>query len=139
MKTPFRHLWLQLSLLSALLLAVVPTLGRIAEARHAPDAATLSAHFCGDPGAPATRLAALWQAERALRDALQPPEGKRPHADCDYCPLLAGLIIPAIPALAPAPPAPAALRGGQPDRTIHRDQRHPSGLGSRGPPMFSRS
>ncbi len=138
MKTRFRHLWLHLSLMSALLLAAVPTLGRIAETRQAPDATTLAAHFCGDPGAPATRLAALWQQEQALRQAIEQPEGERRHADCDYCPLLAALVIPAIPSLALAA-RPPALRGWQPVARIRCDEPHPCGLGSRGPPKLSRS
>lgn len=133
MTNRLRHLLLSLSLLAAVLLAAVPTLGRIAQAQQVPDAATLAANFCGDAHAPLHRMLALWQKEQALRQPMQSPHGEH-TPDCDYCPLLASLVALAFIALGVWSPGTRTfrlLRVG----SAHLAFRHPSGLGSRGPPV----
>jgi hypothetical protein len=132
----FRRALARLALFATLLLALVPTLGRIAQARDAGgDAAPSWAALCTARGfervllAPAARVAALARGEGPARPH---PAG----GDCEYCPLLAA----AIPvALAPLSVPPAALPPALCTRSAgpSRAQPHPCGLGSRGPPHFS--
>jgi hypothetical protein len=73
----------------------------------------------------------------ALAEALAPeapPKAPTPHehADCDYCPLAASTALPLVAALPATTPSthvalPARISAPFP-------RRHPSGLGSRGPP-----
>ncbi len=131
MSPRLRHLLHSLSLLAIVLLATVPTLGRLAEARRLPDAAELAIRFCGSVHTPVHRLIALWQQEDGLQRAAAQGDDVQ-HADCDYCPLLAALVSVAVLLL-------ALLQGGlhRPGWvviSIHRLHLHPCGLGSRGPP-----
>lgn len=104
-------------------LALLPSLGRLGGTPpdHAVTPSPMATHAatCADmPGAP---------------DSPAPPGHPPGSYDCDYCPLLAGLSLPAIPATAIAPlPSPRGWRD-----TGSRSRRHafvPIGLGARGPP-----
>ncbi|PJK10582.1 hypothetical protein CO610_01660 [Lysobacteraceae bacterium NML95-0200] len=116
-------LLLKLALLAALLLAVLPTLGRLAQAASA-NAGELIA-LCTTEG---MALAADG------RDPASPlSSGQSALHDCAYCPLLAGLLILAAlilrllqrpQVLCPSiPPPPEASHSGL------------AGLGPRGPPL----
>ena len=132
MSLRLRPLLHRLSLLAILLLATVPTLGRIAEVGRVPDADTLAMRFCGSVHTPLHRLVALWQQEDSLRRAAE-HLGETPHPGCDYCPLLAALVSIALLLV-------ALLRLGIASprwvgTSIRRGYVHPCGLGSRGPPL----
>ncbi|MFC7300431.1 DUF2946 family protein [Cognatiluteimonas weifangensis] len=121
----FRRTMHCLALVAALLLALLPTMGRMAELR--PQADGVWAQIC--------TLAGLQQVQLpALDPEPSPPSGDR-GMDCAYCPLLsalAPLLLWALlllwpqPAATPIPALRAPPRGGR---------GHPSGLGSRGPPI----
>ena len=123
-----------LALLAMLALVLLPTSGRLAgqapgamAAPVQPAAAEAAGHAHGHghgvdqaPGSPV-------------------PEPQRPtphegHADCAYCPLLASVLLAAVPRL---PPATGRQddRWYQPLRTARLAYLHPCGLGSRGPPV----
>lgn len=131
----------RLALFAILLLALVPTLGRLAQARATGADATPSwAELCTVRGL--ERVALLPAAHGNAHGSLQatgeapvPPHGAG-GADCDYCPLLA-MAVPAAIAPATVPPAalPPALCTSRP--LPSREQPHPCGLGSRGPPSDS--
>ena len=131
MSLRLRPLLHRLSLLAILLLATVPTLGRLIEARRIPDAATLAMHFCGSVGTPIHRLLALWQEEDRLHRAAA-HAGEMQHPDCDYCPLLAALVSLGLLHLTLL--RLGILKPGRGDTSIRRTHLHPCGLGSRGPP-----
>lgn len=121
----FRRTMHCLALVAALLLALFPTMGRMAESR--PQADGVWVQIC--------TLAGLQQVQLpALDPEPSPPSGDR-GMDCAYCPLLSALAplllwVPLLvwpqPAATPIPALRAPLRGGR---------GHPSGLGSRGPPI----
>ena len=128
----FRQPMARLALVAVLLLALVPTLGRLAQAREA--------------GFTAARSWAALCTARGMEPVLLPggahgngeaPASPHGAGDCDYCPLLpttlpvvvAPLSVP--PALAPSP----ALCTSHALPT--REEPHPCGLGSRGPPSVS--
>jgi hypothetical protein len=125
----------RLALFAVLLLALVPTLGRLAHARYAGfGAAPAWAALCTSRGLEAVLIPA--NAHAAEHGAGGAPSSPHGAGDCDYCPLLAAsvpvafvrLAVPplaAAPALCTARPLPA------------RESPHPCGLGSRGPPAFS--
>ncbi len=129
-----------LALFAILLLALVPTLGRFAQASAAVgDAAPSWAAMCTARGLESIRLPASTRgmAHDAVHATGEAPAAPRGSAgDCDYCPLLAAAIPVAVAthAIPPAalPPAlctfPALAARAQP---------HPCGLGSRGPPTVS--
>lgn len=130
----------RLALLAILLLALVPTLGRLAQASAAAgEAAPSWAAMCTARGLESIRLPVA--AHDPTYDAV-PATGGAPAAphgaagDCDYCPLLAA-AIPATVATHSIPPAalPPALCTFR--ALAARAQPHPCGLGSRGPPALS--
>src|SRR5690606_29582420 len=119
-----RHMG-RLAFVAVLLLALLPTVGRIAQAQVAGDrAAPVWAELCTVQG---------------LRTVLLPASPTPdPHAgvDCEYCPLLAAAVAPVVGALTVPPPAlPPALCTSP--AAVTRSQPHPCGLGSRGPPLVS--
>jgi len=133
-----------LALLAILLLALVPTLGRLAQARASVgEAAPSWAAMCTARGLESIRLpvAAHDLAHDPAHDA-GAATGEAPAAphgaagDCDYCPLLAAAIpvTVATHSIPPAalPPALCTFRA-----LPARAQPHPCGLGSRGPPTIS--
>ena len=131
----------RLALVAVLALALVPTVGRVAKAGAGVDHgamqhATTAAQVVVDPHA-AHR--GHHGAHHAMAEAPPAAPAPMPHhgdGDCEYCPLLQGLVTPAPAAVAPldaAPPAHVAQRN-TPARIAFR---HPNGLGSRGPPPIS--
>jgi len=121
----------RLALLAILLLALVPTAGRIAQAQASGHQAVSSwAELCTVQGLRKVLLPAPLQTPAAPREA--------PHtgADCDYCPLLAAAVAPVVATVVVPPQAlPPALCTSPP--SIVRSGPHPCGLGSRGPPTVS--
>lgn len=117
----------RLALLAILLLATLPTLGRLFQA-GTPAPPLLTAAMCTTPGG-AARTALDWLAagEQA------PAQPDHVHQDCDYCPLLSALVFAAA-LLAGWFQSIRALVLGI-DLPPPRLARHPCGLGSRGPPL----
>lgn len=116
-------LFSRLAVLAALLLALVPTSGRLYQGLAETDA--VSVQICTLEGLKTLTLPA------AGDDNHGGDSGHSAH-DCDYCPLLSSLLAPAVfVAALPAPAGPAsrplACAGVTSDA-------HPCGLGARGPP-----
>lgn len=113
----------RLALLAILLMALVPTLGRIAQARAAGVEATPS-------------WAALCTMQGLREVPLPSPPAPHASGDCAYCPLLAATTVPPVAVLS-GPPAslPPALCTSLASETPAAP--HPCGLGSRGPPLAS--
>jgi hypothetical protein len=126
----------RLALFAILLLALVPTMGRLAQARSAGADATPSwAALCTVRGLESVPLPPGAHGTTHGGDGIPaPPHGS---GDCDYCPLLANAIplavapLSMLPAVAQAP----ALCTSRTSPT--REEPHPCGLGSRGPPSVS--
>jgi hypothetical protein len=132
----FQRPMARLALFAILLLALVPTLGRLAQARDpGSDAAPPWAALCTARGLESVLLlpGAHGGATHVGGGAPAPSHG---GGDCDYCPLLAATIpVPVAPPVVPiAAPSPA-LCTSRP-ATAHAAP-HPCGLGSRGPPSVS--
>jgi hypothetical protein len=139
----FQRRFAALGLLAMLALALLPTIGRLASptgAAHevAANETTIAAEnaalgaMCTVTGLRYDDTAALALAEALAPEA--PPKAPTPHehADCDYCPLAASTALPLVAALPATTPSthvalPARISAPFP-------RRHPSGLGSRGPP-----
>lgn len=123
----------RLALLAVLLLALLPTVGRIAQARVAGhDAAPTWAQLCTVQGLRTVLLPGPPYQTPA------PAPVPDPHAgvDCEYCPLLSAAVAPVVGALSvPLPALPPALCTSP--APLARTQPHPCGLGSRGPPLVS--
>lgn len=152
MKRPaFRRCAARLARLAALLLALLPAAGRLASATaHHALAQAITAPASGGTAAMAVhavhhQVATSAQARRdqaaagrpASAPELAPPAAPGPQpdgdGDCDYCPLLAALLIlpaPRASVVGDLLPHPAHVHPDVP-RVAHR---HPTGLGSRGPP-----
>jgi hypothetical protein len=115
----------RLALVAILLLALVPTLGRIAQARAASvDAVPSWASLCTAQGL------------RQLSPQAPLPSTPRAPGDCAYCPLLAATVAASIAVSTVPPPAlPTALCTSTPADVP--GEPHPVGLGSRGPPFAS--
>ncbi|WP_158601760.1 DUF2946 family protein [Solilutibacter pythonis] len=120
-----------LALLAMLLLAGLPTLGRLYQSAQSGSPPVVA--LCTVEGL--KQLAQpFWTAAGDTGQPHGAPAGERLAHDCEYCPLLAGLtvlvlLILGLRALAPASPLPL-WRHARPAL-----RRHPSGLGSRGPPI----
>lgn len=115
----------RLALLAALLIAVMPTISRIAGS---------AAH--GD-GAGWAEVCTVGGLKFVKADGDGRPQGAPLHVsadgDCAYCPLATSLILPAlvlalVPQLAPPSPPPAT------PAAWWSGNAHPATLGSRGPP-----
>ncbi len=121
---------LQLAMIAALLMALVPSLIRIGgHANSGPDRTTPMASMSGMHPMHG-HAGMMGEAGHAM-----PSHGDGGHVDCAYCPLLASLAMLAMVLLVlPALPAPGWIfsrRRCAPSVAI----RHPCGLGSRGPPV----
>lgn len=115
------------ALLAVLLLATLPTLGRMrapeAAERHAGNVA-----LCTVQGLKSVRLD-LAQST----DTTPVAPDQHPHDDCNYCPLLAALVhLPVAPGLHLLPPATGTQPVAASNTFIARG--HGTGLGARGPP-----
>lgn len=120
---------LPLALLASLLLACVPTLGRLHQSSNAT--APHEVALCTVEGLK-TVAAPLLAAFASQGEQGAPAPHQKKH-DCDYCPLLASLLVfAAIVLLWLGITSHAAL-----PRFASRDipHCHPCGLGSRGPPL----
>lgn len=119
----------RLALVALLLLVALPTAGRLVHAAAAGGHAAHSVQHAAH-GNHATHQAATPAGGRAPGQ-LRPAPG---DADCDYCPLLASLLVAArvhfLRADAPRTPALPTLPAAPRLAWLH-----PSGLGSRGPPL----
>lgn len=134
----------RLALLAMLALALLPGIGRIAQAREhgaavvaTPFAQPLLGAICTTKGlAYDARLAATEAISFALDDRTDTPApAPPPHADhdCDYCALTSATVVPAsivLPASSPHADATPDPRGD-----THILLYYPRGLGSRGPPL----
>lgn len=139
---PFRHRhhWVtHLALLAAVLLAGMPTLGRLQQALHATGDAASAAALCTIRGLEYVQLPDASETGIGPQGESDHGGGDHPgHAqdDCAYCPLLSGLLLP--PAIASGPPftPTASDHAWRPSATRPLDTSIP-GLGSRGPPTLS--
>ena len=148
-KRHFQQLMHRVALVAAFALVLVPTLGRLAQGRAGGHAETPAiamqampahamahmghamAHASMDPG---LSHAQMGHSQPDTPPSPQPSKHQGHAGDCDYCPLLQMLVAPAAAmatvaiALPPVsvPNAPADARFDTP---------HPTGLGSRGPPL----
>lgn len=136
----FRRLLQSLALAATFALALVPTVGRVAQACHVAEAGDAWGAMCTAAGLEVAATSAMAHAGHAGHDMPAPAPMPVPHhgdgADCPYCPLLQALVAPSVPLLAlpPALHADAVTQRGPVDPTRFR---HPNGLGSRGPPHVS--
>ncbi len=126
----------RLALVAMLLLAVLPTVGRLAQPPAAGMRAGLEA-MCTSAGLRLVDPTTMPHAGHHGGGGPDVPAHPHEGPDCAYCPLLASLAV-ALACLAVAlcdglPRAPAAMRRVSPPRS----RWHPCGLGSRGPPAFS--
>jgi hypothetical protein len=124
----------RLAFVAVLLLALLPTVGRIAQAQ-APaghEVAPTWAALCTVQGLRTVLLPA------SPHESPSPAPTPGPHAgaDCEYCPLLAGTVAPVVGSISVPPPALSPALCTSPD-SVTRTQPHPCGLGSRGPPLVS--
>lgn len=125
-----RHgLLLSLAFAGSLLLALVPSLGRLHQAFAQDPLANPFGQFCSTDGLVARADLSRWLAGNA-----GDPAPRAPADDCDYCPLLVAPALPVaglpVPPAQPLPQARAALRV-QP----RLPQRHLIGWSPRGPPV----
>lgn len=142
--TGFTRTMAALALFAILALVLLPTSGRLAAqdpGGPAPSAlpaagTTGHAHDHGPGHQAAYRHAPDASGATGPGEA---PDSPRPaphegHADCAYCPLLASVLLVAVP---PMPQATGRQhdRWHPPLRTARLGYLHPCGLGSRGPPV----
>ncbi|MCD9097295.1 DUF2946 family protein [Luteimonas fraxinea] len=119
-----------LSLTAVLLLALLPSIGRIAHAHDgAPRMILMEMCTMGSD-----KLVSIVDPHSLLDDAPRPaPSAHVDMQECGYCPLLAAALL-AVLWFAIA----RLLHVPQRARVVHafrRVERHPCGLGSRGPPL----
>lgn len=131
----FRHspLWMHLALVAIVLLATLPSLGRMLASPQQPALAAPMA-MCTPQGlqqAPGPASASPWDAGE---DLPPPAGGSGQHHDCDYCPLLASLLL--VAACLPAWLAPGiAMPRQRPAHVVLAPR--PTGRHARGPPLFA--
>ena len=131
----FRQWMGGLGVVAALLLALVPGIGRMAQAAGVPALHAEHAHHV--PGGVPGDAAHAGSNPRSTKAGDPPaPSDRRPaigDPDCDYCPLLASMAMaPDEVVVAAYPPVAARLAATFASPRIR--WRHPWGLGSRGPP-----
>jgi hypothetical protein len=118
-----------LALAAILLLALLPTFGRLAQAGQGIAGAAWT-QMCTVAG---MKLVKLPFAADTPDTPAPMPAGDDMGADCAYCPLLGTLtavVVALVLALLAFAPVALPVRRGAPARA----RLHPSGLGSRGPP-----
>jgi hypothetical protein len=124
-----------LALLAALLLATVPTLGRLYASVDSPVATSMAHMRSTAHGMDAAMARAMDHATHAASRRLHPPgHARHAHdADCAYCPLLAATVAGPMHALAVAS---ASAPASAPPRLalVRVPMRLHGTLGSRGPP-----
>lgn len=131
MRSPaFHRRMARLALAAMLLLACVPTLGRLLAGPAAQDAGGW-AQLCTVAGLQQVPLPGLADPFAPA----PPPAGATPD-HCPYCPLLQGLV-PVVVASAIASPRPAPRLLQVRIAPAAPPAWWPTGLGSRGPPLFS--
>ncbi|WP_240099095.1 DUF2946 family protein [Thermomonas flagellata] len=127
-----RHPLLPLALLAALLLALVPSLGRLWQAAHEDPLLAQLDQLCTADGLASSHGLARW-----LAGSAEPPQDPSGHGhggdDCDYCPLLAHAATPPPPLGVVPPAAPAPTPFVRP-ATLRLRARHLLGWAPRGPP-----
>ena len=152
-KRHFQQLMHRVALVAAFALVLVPTLGRLAQggagdrahavaealptATQAMPAHAMAhmghamAHASMDPG---MSHAQMGHARPDAPPSPQPSKHQGHAGDCDYCPLLQMLVAPAaaVATVAIALP-PVSVPSARADARF--DSPHPTGLGSRGPPL----
>ena len=148
-KRHFQQLMHRVALVAAFALVLVPTLGRLAQGGaggHAetPAIATqaMPAHamahmghaMAHGPMDPGLSHAQMGHARPDAPPSPQPSKHQGHAGDCDYCPLLQMLVAPAaaVATVAIALP-PVSVPSARADARF--DTPHPTGLGSRGPPL----
>ena len=121
------HSWMvRLALAAILLMATLPTLGRMLETR-APAWQDMASAMCTTDGL-------VMKAHGLLHDDGRMPLGKTMGEDCAYCPLLAAMV-PLVLAALLLLPLRAAMRLLPLRAAPMRDARLAHGLGARGPPL----
>lgn len=116
----------RLALFAMLLLACLPTLGRLASPSADAGSSSVWAALCTMTG--------LKYVEVQVGDPAPQPHKPLHGEDCDYCPLLTAVVALAL-WLAMVWPARAVAPSAVRLRAPHREYLHPCGLGSRGPPI----
>ena len=122
----FRHWMARLALAAILLMAALPTVGRLLESR-APAMHDTAMAMCTTDGL-------VMKAHGLLHDDGRMPLGKTMGEDCAYCPLLAAMVPLVLSALLLLPLR-AAMRLLPLRAAPMRDARLAHGLGARGPPL----
>lgn len=122
----------RMALVAVLLLALVPTLGRLAEQRTEGVGAYWAA-ICTMTGLKYVDLSQGGIADQSPVPKPSQPDS-HPGMDCDYCPLLAAVMVLALWLALAFPFAGNAFVPLRP-MLARRRQVHPCGLGSRGPPL----
>lgn len=116
----------RLALVAMLLLAFLPTLGRLATPSAADEGSSVWAALCTMTG--------LKYVEVPASDPAPQPHKPLHGEDCAYCPLLTAVAVFAL-WLALAWPAPVVLLLASRASAPRRKNPYPCGLGSRGPPL----
>ena len=125
----FRSLMQRLALAATFALALVPTLGRLAQAADAPAMRDAWGAMCTVAGL------TLDGATQGTHAPAVPAPHHADSGDCPYCPWSSALVAPATPAFAAVHSIPHAHASPSIDAPARF--RHPTGLGSRGPPSVS--
>lgn len=116
------------ALLAILLLATLPTLGRLQATPMPGMHAVGTTAMCTVDG-----LRTLRSDLSQGQDAMHPVAPAHQHDDCAYCPLLAGLAQLPVPPMPYLPPPEAAAQS-QVRSATHVTSIADTGLGARGPP-----
>jgi len=126
----FQHAFAWLSLTAVLLLALLPSIGRIAHAQDA-GARMIAMEMCTMGS---DKLISIVDPHGLLDDSPRPaPSAHVDMQDCGYCPLLATALLAVLWfAIARRLHVPHRTRVVHAFRLL---ERHPCGLGSRGPPL----
>jgi hypothetical protein len=127
--TAFQRRMTRLALAAMLLLALLPTVGRLLSARGDGSLGGAWAQMCTLSGLKLVKIAP----DASSNPAIPAPVGDAGMSDCPYCPL-ANAIVALVLWAALVPPMPALRSWPQQACSRQRPCRHPCGLGSRGPP-----